>query len=261
MLTKNQKQSLTRFLRMATSIVLFLVAWEIVSRLGLVHPSLFPPPSRVFLALIEMARTGELARDVRASLWRAALGFVFGGAAGIAIGLLTGRLKKVDNYLSPLIQLFRPLPPVAIIPLVIVWFGIGEVSKVFSIAFAVFFPVWINAHLGACEVPLTFLWSAQTLGVKNVRLLWKVIFPAALPFAVAGLRTGVSLAFIMVFVSELAGASAGIGYQISVSYLAYRVDRMMAALAVLGLFGAGADFLLTRLAWLAFPWLKLAAQR
>src|SRR5439155_10912565 len=112
----------------------------------------------------------------------------------------------------------RPLPPLAIITLVIVWFGIGEISKVFSIAFAVFFPVWINTHLGAREVPKTFIWSARTLGVKGVSILWKVIFPAAIPFVVAGLRTGVSLTFVMVFVSELAGASAGIGYKISVSY-------------------------------------------
>ena len=257
----DEKATRKQYWRMAISILGFLIAWEIVARLGFIHPSLFPPPTRVFQAFLEMARSGELARDVRASLWRAVIGFLLGSAAGIAVGLVTGRVEKLNNYISPLIQLFRPLPPVAIIPLVIVWFGIGEVSKIFSIAFAVFFPVWINAHLGAHEVPRTFLWSAQTLRVRGVKLLWKVIFPAALPFIMAGLRNGVSLAFIMVFVSELAGASAGIGYQISVSYLAYRVDRMMAALALLGLFGAAADLVLIRIAWLVFPWLKLTEQR
>jgi ABC-type nitrate/sulfonate/bicarbonate transport system permease component len=246
---------------MLTSIAVFMVAWETVARFGFVHASLFPPPSRVCAAFLEMARSGELMRDLRASLWRAVIGFVFGAAAGIVTGLATARIERVDNYLAPIIQLFRPLPPVAIIPLVIVWFGIGEVSKVFSIAFAVFFPVWINTHLGAHEVPKTFLWSAQTLGVKRIRLLSRVIFPAALPFIVAGLRTGVSLAFVMVFVSELAGASAGIGYQINISYLAYRVDRMMAALVVLGLLGAAGDFILMHLTWLAYPWLKLTDQR
>ncbi len=250
-----------RHARMGLSILVFLVVWEIVARAGVIHVSLFPPPTQVFQALVEMARSGELVRDIRASLWRALIGFVLGSAVGIATGLVTGRVEKVNNYVSPLIQLFRPLPPVAIIPLVIVWFGIGEVSKIFSIAFAVFFPVWINTHLGACDVAKTFLWSARTLGVRGTKTLWKVIFPAALPFVIAGLRSGVSLAFIMVFVSEIAGASAGIGYQISVSYLAYRVDRMMAALTLLGLFGATADLLLIQFVWLLFPWVRLAQQK
>ncbi len=245
-----------RIFRTTLSILIFLLAWELIARAGFIHISLFPPPSRVAMAFAEMARSGELLRDIRASIWRAVVGFAIGSAAGIAAGLVTGRVKWVDGYLSPLIQLFRPLPPVAIVPLVIVWFGIGEVSKIFSISFAVFFPVWINTHLGANEIPRTFLWSAQSLGIRGVSALLKVIFPASLPFIAAGLRNGIAIAFVMVFVSELAGASAGIGYQISVSHLAYRVDRMIAALALLGLFGACADFLLTRILWFLFPWLK-----
>jgi ABC-type nitrate/sulfonate/bicarbonate transport system permease component len=250
-----------RLTRMSLSIVAFLLLWEVVARVGPTPISLFPPPTRVLLAFEEMARTGELLRDLRASMWRAVIGFLLGGAVGIVAGLITGRSQSLDNYLSPVIQLFRPLPPVAIIPLIIVWFGIGETSKIFSIAFAVFFPVWINTHLGARQVPTIFLWSAGTLGVKGFDALWKVTLPAALPFVVAGLRTGVSMAFIMVFVSELAGASAGVGYQISVSYLAYRVDRMMAALVLLGVMGAGADFLLNWVTRLMFPWLKLMAAK
>jgi len=247
--------------RISLSIVAFLMLWEGIARSGFTNSSLFPPPTRVIAAFAEMAQSGELVRDVRASLWRAVIGFAVGSAVAIIFGILTGRIEKFENYISPLIQVFRPLPPVAIIPLVIVWFGIGEVSKIFSIAFAVFFPVWINTHLGARDVPKTFIWSASTLGVKGFSVLWRVIFPAALPFVVAGLRTGVSLAFVMVFVSELSGASAGIGYQISVSYLAYRVDRMMAALVMLGLFGAGADLLLSRFTWFLFPWLRLPAPK
>ncbi len=178
-----------RILRTSFSIFLFLLAWELIARAGFIHISLFPPPTRVAAAFGEMARSGELTRDIAASLWRAVVGFFIGSATGICVGLITGRIEWIDNYLSPLIQLFRPLPPVAIIPLVIVWFGIGEVSKVFSISFAVFFPVWINAHLGSRDIPRTFLWSAQTMRVKGLPVLWKVIFPAALPFVAAGLST------------------------------------------------------------------------
>ena len=248
-------------LRVGISIGVLLVIWEILARTGSVHISLFPPPTQVGQAFIELARSGELARDIQASIWRAVVGFMLGSIVAVVVGLVTGRIERIDYYVSPILQLFRPLPPVAIIPLIIIWFGIGEVSKLFSIAFAVFFPVWINTHTGAREVPQTFLWSAQTLGIRGFRVLSGVIFPAALPFIVVGLRTGVAIAFIMVFVSELAGASAGIGYQISVSHLAYRVDRMMAALILLGLFGAVADVILIRLTWFVFPWLKLLTQK
>ncbi len=249
-----------RIVQGSISILLLIVAWEILARAQFVHISLFPPPSRVALAFVEMGRSGELMRDIRASLWRAVVGFGLGSCVGICTGLITGRVVIANNYLSPLIQLFRPFPPVAIIPLVIVWFGIGEPSKIFSISFAVFFPVWINTHLGTEQIPKTFIWGARTLRVKGLATLWKVIFPASLPFVVAGLRTGIALAFVMVFVSELTGASAGIGYQISVSHLAYRVDRMIAALILLGVFGATADFLLTGLLWIACPWLRKAKQ-
>jgi ABC-type nitrate/sulfonate/bicarbonate transport system permease component len=243
--------------RAAISIGALLVTWEGLSRAEIVHISLFPPPSRVMLALIEMARSGELARDVWVSTRRAFLGLFLGTAVGVVGGILTGRVPIIDAYLSPGIQLLRPLPPVSIIPLIITWLGITEFSKVFSISFAVFFPVWINAHLGTRSVPRTFLWTAGSLRLGRFRTLGRIVCPAAMPFIVAGFRSGIAVAFVMVFVSELAGASSGIGYQIQLSQLAYRVDRMMASLAVLGAMGALTDYALTRVVWLTFPWLKL----
>ena len=243
------------------SILLFLILWEILGRSGFVHISLFPPPTYVLKAFVEMVASGDLIRDVAVSLWRAIVGWMFGSLAGIGIGMLTGRSVKINRYLSPIIQLFRPLPPVAIIPLVIVWFGIGELSKLFSIGFAVFFPVWMNAHIGAQRIPISFLWSAKSLKVSEAAVFWKVIFPGSLTFIAAGLRNGIAVAFVMVFVSELAGASSGLGYEISVSHLAYRVDRMMAALATLAFLGAASDYLLTRLLDRQFPWLKYLDQK
>jgi ABC-type nitrate/sulfonate/bicarbonate transport system permease component len=247
--------------RTFVAIFIFLVAWELLAKAQFVPAFLFPPPSRVFLAFVDLGRSGELFQDSQASLWRAVVGFLLGSSAGIGVALVTGRFEFANGYLSPIIQLLRPLPPVAIIPLVIIWFGIGEISKIFSIAFAVFFPVWINSHIGILEIPKTFLWSAQTYRISSFAVLWKVILPAALPFILAGLRTGIAIAFVMVYVSELAGASLGIGYRISVSFLAYRVDQMIAALALLGFCGAIADVLLTRLFWYLFPWIKFQSKK
>lgn len=235
-------------------VLVFLGVWEIVSRLEIVNPRLFPAPTIVLAALMEWARSGELWRDIKASYWRMLAGYSVGSLAGVVVGMLTGRARLAHRSLTPLVQLLRPLPPVAIIPLVIVWLGIGNTAKVFSIAFAVFFPVWINSHLGACSVPITYLRSARTLCRSRLRIALKVVLPAALPNIIAGMRTSIAIAFIMVYVAEIAGASAGIGYQISVSHLAYRIDKMVAALFVLAAAGAFADFLFAAAIRSAFPW-------
>jgi NitT/TauT family transport system permease protein len=244
--------------RIALPILIFLAVWEVISRSGWINVALFPPPTTVILAFVEMVKSGELGADLRASYLRLLLGLSSGTLIGISLGLLTGRIKLVADVLSPVIQFLRPLPPVAIIPLVIVWFGIGEAAKVFSIGFAVFFPVWLNTHLGARQVPLRLLWSASTLTTSRLKIFWRVIFPASLPFIVAGIRVGIAVAFVMVFVAELAGASEGIGYEISTAHLAYRIDRMMAALAILGASGALADYLFAKGVLWGYPWLKFS---
>ena len=237
-------------------VICFIIIWEIVSRLKIVNPLLFPAPSVVCSALIDWGN-GGLWGDVKASFWRMLAGFIIGGFFGITFGMLTARVKFFTLSLSSTIQLLRPLPPVAIIPLVIVWLGIGDTAKIFSISFAVFFPVWINTHLGATSVSKVYLWSAQILCKSKLKTMFKVFIPATLPAIISGLRTSISIAFIMVYVSEIAGASKGIGYQISVTHLAYRIDQMMAALLVLAIAGALTDFLFARFVRIAFPWTKL----
>jgi len=196
-----------------------------------------------------------MVNDFAYSFLRVAAGFCIGSVVGVGLGLITGRNQRIADLFTPIVQLFRPLPPVAIIPLVIIWLGIGETAKISSISFGVFFPVWLNTHIGSGRIPQQLLWSASTLSRSAKTIFWRVTLPATLPFIVAGLRAGIALAFVMVFVSELAGASVGVGYQISTSYLAYRIDRMMAGLLVLGLSGAFADYGLSAFVNWKYPWL------
>lgn len=249
-----------RFLWFILPIIVVIALWEIISRSGFVNPSLFPPPSKVAVALWEMIISGILFSDLRDSLWRLLAGLFIGSAIGVVFGLLTGRIKSFATALSPIIQILRPLPPVAIIPLIIVWFGIDDGAKIFSIAFAVFFPVWINTHIGALQIPRVFLWGAKLLTNSQIKILRDVVFPAALPFIIAGIRIGIASAFIMVFVSELSGASSGIGFRISISHLAYRIDEMIAALVVLGILGAIADQLFVFGTRKFFPWIKFSSK-
>jgi len=202
-----------------------------------------------------------MARDIIASSWRVALGLVIGTFLGIAVGFLTGRIKFTNILLGPIIQMIRSLPPVAIIPLIIIWFGIGDTAKIFSISFAVFFPNWINTHIGAENIPITYLWCAKLFKANKVKIFLRVMLPASAQHIIAGIRTGIPIAFIMVYVSELAGASSGLGYQISISHLAYRIDKMIAALIVLGFLGGISDYLITSVIKNIFPWTKLQDNR
>ena len=235
---------------------LLLEAWQCIVLGGFVSTSLFPPPSRVAEALWQFLLSGTLLSDMRESLWRLAVGLAIGSAIGTGLGLSTGRSLLAARVFEPLIQIFRPLPPVAIIPLVIVWFGIGDGAKVFSIAFAVFFPVWLNTHSAARRVPQVLLWSAALLTRSRTKRMLRVILPSILPSIIAGVRIGIATAFVMVFVSELSGASGGLGYRISVTQLAYRIDQMMASLIVLGALGALVDTLFVTAARHAFPWIS-----
>ncbi|OGJ57519.1 hypothetical protein A2881_03685 [Candidatus Peribacteria bacterium RIFCSPHIGHO2_01_FULL_55_13] len=238
-------------------VVALLFVWEIISRSAVINPLLFPPPSLVALALWELIRNGVLIVDAAVSLWRVLAGLSIGILLGVSTGLLTGRMQTLDSVMSPAINFLRPLPPVAIIPIVIVWLGIDDAAKIFSIALAVFFPVWLNTHIGAQRVVQEYLWSAELLTRSKFTIFSRVVLPAALPFIVAGVRTAISTAFIMVFVSELAGAQSGLGYRISITQLAYRVDQMMAGLVVLALFSALCDRVFTRTVLRLFPWLSL----
>ena len=242
--------------RSVAACALVLTAWEIVSRSGYLPRALFPPPSAVLLAGLAWWRDGELLRDCAASLWRALVGYMIGASAGLAVGILTGRSASVAILTRPVVQALRPLPPVAIVPLIIVWLGIGNAAKLFAIAFATFFPVWVATDIGARTVPDAYLWSARLLGASRLRMFLAIVLPSAMTVAVGGLRTAVSLAFVMVFVSELAGASDGIGYQIATSHLAYRIDRMMAALAALALLGVVTDAALSRGIQVVMPWTR-----
>ena len=236
-----------------------LALWECISRSGAVNPLLFPPPSAALIALRDLAAGGVLASDIGASLWRALAGLLIAVVLGIGAGLLTGRNRLADRLLSPPLELLRALPPVAVIPLVIVWLGIGDGAKLFSIALAAFFPMWVATHAGVKRVRPEFLWSAALLTRSRWKVTAEVVLPAALPFIMTGVRNAAALAFIMVFVSELAGASSGLGYRIAVAQLSYRVDQMVAGLAVLSLCAAATQWCCTRAADRSFPWLSHAA--
>lgn len=233
-----------------------LLAWESAAAFHWINIRLLPPPSAIFGAFLESWRNGELKRDFLVSIWRAGIGLGAGFLLGAVLGILTGRSPAWHRLISPLFNTLRAFPPVALLPVYITLLGIGNFSKIVSIACACIFPVWVNTHLGASRVPEEYLQSARLMTDSRTRIFFRVIMPSALPWILGGLRQALAMSFIMLYVSELAGASAGLGYQISSSHLAYRMDKMFAALFVLGALAAGSDTLISFLTKRLFPWLR-----
>ena len=244
---------LRHFASISLSVAVLLAFWETAYRLGFDRSPFVPPPSTICRAFVEMVKTGELLSDVSVSLYRALGGFAVGSFLGAAVGILSGRLPIVDRTLGGLIRAFRSIPSIALVPLAIVWFGLGESGKIALVAWGVFFPVWINSHIGATRVATPVIWAARSLGASRFRLLFEIILPSALPFIVAGMRTGMAIAFVVLVAAEMAGAFGGLGYRIYVSHLVFRVDKMMVGIFVLGLLGAFTDLLfaaiIARLPW------------
>lgn len=243
------KRRITR----AASIVAALCLWQVSGTLGM-NAALFPPPTHVVHALITMVLHRGYMRDILASSIRLAVGYFAGASLGMVIGLLVGRVHVIDDLASPLIQMLRPISPISLIPIVILWFGLGNMAKYVLIMWGVFFPVWINTSLGVRNVDQRYIWAAQSLGISGLPLLLRIIFPAAMPMVIAGLRTAIPIAFYTLVAAELAGAYSGVAYEINVAQLNMRFGEMFAGLVVLGLMSALADYLFVVLSEKLFPW-------
>ena len=190
-----------------------------------------------------MFRSGVLLKDLLVSLRRAAAGFVVGASLGVTLGLLTSRVRLFSIGLSPLFNLLRPIPAIALVPIAVVWFGIGEESKYFVIAYTVFLAVWLNTHHGMEHVPDTYIRAARSLGASRSLEFLQVVVPASAPHIFAGLRFGAALAFLSLVAAELTGASSGIGYRLDEARQYILVDRMFVGLIELGVLGATLDTL------------------
>jgi ABC-type nitrate/sulfonate/bicarbonate transport system permease component len=227
-------------LRLA-AIAAFVALWSglagVVVGLNLFNPIFLPGPWLVLGSLAELAAKGQLGGHVLATLERVALGFGTGAAAGVTLGLAAGALTPVRNVVEPLVELLRPIPPLAVLPMFIVWVGIGEPSKVGFITYATFFPVFLTTVTGVRQIDPLLLRAAQSLGARGGLLFARVILPAALPDILTGLRLGVALAFFVIVISEFIGAEQGLGFLINDGRNFFQVPQMLGAAVVLGLLG------------------------
>ena len=216
------------------------VYWFIATRPG-VNPALVPSPPRIAAELVAQITSGDLFVNAWASLRRVLIGFAIGAALAALLGSLAGWFRYWGYFLNPLIDAIRPIPALAYIPLIIVWVGIGEPSRIIIIALAVFKPCVVNARAGMQEVAQIYVDAARTLGASPVRIFTTVALPSAVPYLIAGMRTGLSTGFLALVAAELIAASSGLGFMIQNAGQYFRTDTVLVGIIAIGVVGAALD--------------------
>ncbi len=216
--------------------------WQLLWLGGL--PDFVLSPVQVARDVVEALRSGELLPHVAASLVRSLPGFVLGTAVGIGLGLGAGVARGVDQMLSPVVFLTYPVPKIVMLPVFMLWFGIGDLSKVLIIALACFYPSFINGYYGARATPTILAWSALNMGAGRWQIFRKVVVPSALPLIFAGLRVSLALSFILLFSTEMINARSGLGFLIRQSESSLRFDLMYVSIVTIAILGYASDRLL-----------------
>ncbi len=238
--------------------VILIVGWQIFCSMGWVRPQLLPSPWAVLLRWYSyLAPTdvktpeenwlvwlfsGELMRDLFASFYRVVIGFLIGSALALPFGLLMGANQKIYNLFNPLFQILRPIPPIAYIPLSILWFGLGNPPAVFLISLGAFFPVLMNTVAGVRQVDAIYLRAAQNLGASSSTIFRRVILPASMPYILVGARIAMGTAFIVVIVAEMIAVNNGLGFRILEAREYFWTDKVIAGMFTIGLLGLLIDF-------------------
>jgi ABC-type nitrate/sulfonate/bicarbonate transport system permease component len=224
-----------------------LIVWETMADAGRL-PDYLPAPSIIGRQTVSMLASGELMRHVGVSLYQALSGFAIGAFSGTVLGLLSGASRPIDRFYEPLISLTYPVPKIALLPLIFAWFGLGDLSKIVTITISVFYPVYISALAGAKSVSRVHIWAARNMGASAAQVIWRVLLPTALPQIFNGLRIGLALSFVVMFVAQMVESSVGLGYLILFAEQNLRFEMMYVAIVSIGVIGFGADFLLRQIA-------------
>ena len=247
---KNRWKQLLTF----SSPIFILVLWEFLSRTGLVDARFFPPPTEIVGTFITMSASGELFHHIGISLFRIFAGFLLGVIPAVIIGLFMGLYSPIRHFLSPLIMALMPIPTLALLPIILIIFGVGEVSKIVTIAGSVFFPVVINTVAGVINIDRIYLDVANNYGASSKHFFFKIALPGALPVMIEGIQMGQAIALLTIVAAEMMGANSGIGYLIWTSYNAFLLKEMFVGLVLISFFGYLFSLILRGLQSKLLPW-------
>jgi ABC-type nitrate/sulfonate/bicarbonate transport system permease component len=236
----------------------FIIVWECVSVFGIrFNPQLdvmLPPPTAVFSAAVDLLKRGVLMTHIIDSLTRVLMAVGTAAVIGVPLGLAMGWLPRFRRAVDPLLEFIRPIPPLAWIPLSILWFGIGDTQIVYIIFLAAFFPVVLNSMAGARDIDPYLVRASQSLGARPGELFATVVLPGALPHIFTGLRIGLGIGWMALVAGELVAAPSGLGYMINNARTLFRSDYILLGMVLIGVLGLLLDYVMRRIALAIMPW-------
>ena len=242
--------------RKALSVALILVIWQVIVSVGGMNPLFLPSPASVLVTGWELMLSGQLPWAVLVSMNRILQGFVYGSLAGIALGLLAGAIRWVDDVIDPWVASIYPIPKSALFPLFLLWFGLGDSSKIVTISVGVLFLVLINTVTGVKSINPLLLKAAQDLGATRTQVFVKVILPGALPNIFTGLRLGIGMALILVFITEIEATKAGLGFLLWEAFQLLDTKRVFVGVVTFGVLGILSSWALQWLERACCPWAR-----
>jgi NitT/TauT family transport system permease protein len=235
-------------------LLLLAIGWELAARLELVSSSALPPLSNVVVSWFDMLKDGDLVSNGASSLYRAFAGLALAIVVGGALGIVMAWWKPANVLLSPLVEIFYPLPKSALIPVTVIWLGFGDGSKILLIFLGCMLPVTVGAFNGARASEQVLVWSARSMGASRLRMLWDVVLPSAMPELLNGARTALALSFILLVSSELIVAQKGFGYLIGTTGANGSYDAMYAVVLTVAFLGFAADRIYLAITKRALAW-------
>ncbi|MFZ6850023.1 aliphatic sulfonate ABC transporter permease SsuC [Undibacterium sp. RuRC25W] len=234
--------------------LLLIVSWQLAAQFGYLSSRILPEPLAVLKAFWNLTVSGEIFIHVKTSLWRAISGFLVGGSLGLMLGLLTGTFRTAETLLDTTLQMVRNIPALALLPLVILWFGIDESAKLFLVSVGVFFPVYLNTFHGIRSVDKGLIEMARSYGLSGWSLYRDVILPGALPSILVGVRFALGLVWVLLIVAETISAQAGIGYMTMNAREFLQTDVVLVGILLYALLGKLADSLSRAVEYRSLRW-------
>lgn len=241
-------------LRGALAVILIAVAWEFLSRVSLINPNILPPLSVVIMTIFKGIMQGRLLSDALQSVRRVAIGYTIAATVALLLGTLSALRKSVGDIVRPVVDLVRPIPPIAWIPIALLWFGFGDPPAYFLVGLGAFFPIFSNVFFGISLIERGSVEVALCHGASRQLLFRKVMLPQALPSIFTGLRTGLGVAWMVVITAELVGAQSGLGYMIQISRAQLQAEQVVAGMVMIGMIGYFLNQIMNVLGRLVMPW-------
>ncbi len=237
-------------------LILIIVIWELSYIIFTISNKIIPPPSELLLVFINLIKNGELLEHSIASLKRVLIGFGISTVFSVVLGLSTAYYKPLRNFLNPIIEVLRPIPPIAWIPIAIVFLGLGDSSAFFIVFLGSFFPIYSNTYHGAISLPSKFKNISRTLEISKYSYIKNVLFRHSLPNIFAGLKIGLGMAWMSVIAAEMIGAQSGLGYFIQINRLILGTDKIIIGMIIIGLIGLILTKLIGVIEKYSIPWMK-----